>query len=293
MSTTTLANRPSGRNQAARTKTPSSGSIKAVGTRTPSNGSIKVVGASGLRVVALRRKKDGVAVLELAGRGDRGPLDRGSIAEARRRLLQLSPGGFVVDATALESLPVTTFAALLADAPRLFAAGGGVFFTGLRPELVDALWRSGWVVNHHPLFNAYATQDEAAAAFAARTFDPARLEARRLVVSQAQTSRGVARLQLSGALDAAAAVAVDAPLQELLRSPSAPRVILDVTGVVDAELEGLERIAAFARGARAHGGALVVAGAWGALAKLLEAYTSDLAVGVAASVGDAEERFGH
>lgn len=287
MSTTTLAaNRPSGRTSQAK---PSSGRTG----KTPSSGSIKAVGASSLRVVALRRKKDGVAVLELAGRGDRGPLDRGSVAEARRRLLQLSPGGFVVDATALESLPVTTFAALLADAPRLFAAGGAVLFAGLRPELVDALWRAGWVVNHHPLFHAYATQDEAAAAFAARSFDPARLEARRLVVSAPVVSRGVARLELSGSLDAAAAVAVDAPLQELLRTPSAPRVILDVTGVVDAELEGVERVAAFARGAKAHGGALVVAGAWGALAEHLRAYASDLAVGVAPSVAEAEARFGH
>lgn len=283
MSTTTLS-----KSSTHPTTKPGSGRSK-----TPSNGSIKVVGASGLRVVALRRKRDGVAVLELAGRGDRGPVDRASVAEARRRLLQLSPGGFVVDATALESLPVTTFAALLADAPRLFAAGGAVVFAGLQPKLVDALWRAGWVVNHHPLFHAYATQDEAAAAFAARTFDPARLEARRLSVSAPQVTRGVARLELTGSLDAAAAVAIDAPLQELLRAPSAPRVILDVTGVVDAELEGVERVAAFARGARDHGGALVVAGAWGALAELLKAYASDLAVGVAASVDDAEARFGH
>lgn len=288
MSTTTLAHdKPSGRNRQA-VRTPSNG---AVGTKTPPNG-VKV-GGSALRVVALRRKKDGVAVLELAGRGDRGPLDRGSVAEARRRLLQLSPGGFVVDCAALEKLPVTTFAALLADAPRLFAAGGAVLFAGVRPELVDALWRAGWVVNHHPLFHAYATQDEAAAAFTARSFDPARLEARRLVVSAPIVSRGVARLELSGSLDAAAAVAVDAPLQELLRSPSAPRLILDVTGVVDAELEGVERVAAFARGAKAHGGALVVAGAFGALAEHLKAYVSDLAVGTAPSVEDAEARFGH
>jgi anti-anti-sigma regulatory factor len=226
----------------------------------PASGRLQAIG---------KRAKDGLLILEVAGRAERGVADRVALAEARRRLLAQSPAGFVVDARHLVSMPVTTFSALVADQPRLVEAGGGVVFAGLSPELVDQLWRKGWVANQHPWLPAYASVSEAAAALAARRVDASSIDPARLTVRFED-----GRVALRGALDQETAALCASRLRQLLRGGQ--RLVLDLEGLADAEHEAVDGLLGFVHEARRRGQEIALHGAWGAVAEVLRAFQRDL-----------------
>lgn len=226
----------------------------------PSSGRLQAVG---------KRGKDGLLVLQVSGRAERGVADRVALAEARRRLLAQSPAGFVVDARDLVAMPVTTFSALVADQPRLVEAGGGVVFAGLQPEVVDHLWRKGWVANQHPWLPAYASVSEAAAALAARIVDAASIDPARLTI---RFEGG--RVALRGALDEETAALCASRLKQLLRGGQ--RLVLDLEGLADAEHEAADGLLSFVHEARGRGQEVLLEGAWGAVAEVLRAFQRQL-----------------